>query len=213
MKTIASIVLLMLISFSAFSQSDYETAMREGLDSLNHIRHPEGFQHVANHFERIANVEANQWLPGYYAAYCYIILSFKEQDPTSKEKLLTESENLINKILQIKPDESEIYVLQGMLYQSYISVDPQNNAPVYSARANQSFEKSIALNAGNPRPYYLKGMNLMYTPEAYGGGIKAACPLFKKANELFGKSEKENDLMPDWGTEHNAELLGKCEEK
>ena len=100
-----------------------------------------------------------------------------------------------------------------MLYQSYISIDPQNNAPVFSAKANQSFDKSIALNANNPRPYYLKGMNLMYTPEAYGGGMDAACPLFVKANELFDKHEGESDLMPVWGREYNMQLLEKCGEE
>jgi tetratricopeptide (TPR) repeat protein len=186
--------------------------MREGLDSLNHIKSLGDFQNVANHFERIAGVEKDEWLPGYYAAYCYVVLSFKEQDQGMKEKLLSKSENLINQILEIKPDESEIYALQGMLFQSFIMADPQNNAPTYSAKANRSFDKSIELNSDNPRPYYLKGMNLMYTPEAYGGGMKTACPLMAKADELFSKFEKENDLMPDWGKEYNAQLLEKCGE-
>ena len=153
---------------------------------------------MANQFERIANAEAGEWLPGYYAAYCYVVLSFKEQEAGKKEKLLQKSEDLISQILQIKPDESEIFALQGMLYQSYISIDPQNNAPVFSAKANQSFDKSIALNANNPRPYYLKGMNLMYTPEAYSGGMDAACPLFIKANELFDKHEYRKSWWRDF---------------
>ncbi len=213
MKTIASFFLMLTVAFSAFSQNGYETAMKAGLDSLNKIKSLEDFQDVANHFERIAGAETDKWLPGYYAAYCYVVLSFKEQEPGRKEKLLERSENLINQILEIKPDESEIYSLQGMLFQSFIMADPQNNAPAYSAKANQSFDTAIELNSGNPRPYYLKGMNLMYTPEAYGGGIKAACPLITKADELFCQFEKENELMPDWGKEHNAQLLSQCTEK
>ncbi|MBN2214846.1 MAG: hypothetical protein JW723_11425 [Bacteroidales bacterium] len=210
MKTIASLLLIITLTFSAFSQNGYEKAMREGLDSLNNFKNLADFQNVANHFERIAGAEAGEWLPGYYAAYCYVVLSFKEQEPGKKEMLLAKCENLISQILEIKPDESEIFALQGMLYQSYIMVDPQNNAPVYSVRANQSFDKSIELNSANPRPYYLKGMNLMYTPEVYGGGMKTACPLIAKADELFNQFEKENDLMPDWGKEYNAQLLGQC---
>jgi hypothetical protein len=213
MKTILFVFLTASITLGVYSQTGYEAAMKEGLDSLNHIRNLEDFQNVANQFERIANAEAGEWLSGYYAAYCYVVLSFKEQEAGKKEKLLQKSEDLISQILQIKPDESEIFALQGMLYQSYISIDPQNNAPVYSAKANQSFDKSIALNANNPRPYYLKGMNLMYTPEAYGGGMDAACPLFVKANELFDKHEGESDLMPVWGREYNMQLLEKCGEE
>ena len=213
MKTILSFFLTASVTLSAYSQTGYETAMREGLDSLNSIRSLEDFQNVANHFERIANAETSEWLPGYYAAYCYVVLSFKEQEAGRKEKLLLKSENLVNQILQIKPDESEIFALQGMLYQSFINLDPQNNAPVYSAKANQAFDRSIDLNSDNPRPYYLKGMNLMYTPEAYGGGMKTACPLIEKANELFGRFVKENDLMPDWGKDYNTQLLEKCGEE
>ena len=213
MKTIASFFFVASVTFSVFSQADYESAMREGLDSLNGIKSLEDFQHVANHFERIASADTGKWLPGYYAAYCYVVLSFKEQEPGRKDNLLSKSENLISQIHQIKPDESEIYALLGMLYQSFIYLDPQNNAPIYSVKANQSFDRSIELNKSNPRPYYLKGMNLMYTPEAYGGGMKAACPLLAKANELYVEFVKENDLMPDWGKEYNTQLLGKCREE
>lgn len=210
MKTITSFLFFISLTFCAYSQSGYESSMREGLDSLNSIKSLEDFQQVANHFERIASAEKGEWLPGYYAAYCYVVLSFKEQETDRKEKLLEKSENLLNQILEINPDESEIYALQGMLYQSFIYLDPQNNAPVYSVKANQSFDRSMELNSGNPRPYYLKGMNLMYTPEAYGGGMKSACPLIARADELFSQFEKENDLMPDWGKDYNAQLLGKC---
>ena len=213
MKTIKLSLVLVLISFAGFSQTGYEKAMKDGLDSLKNIKSLNDFQTVANYFERIANAEPKEWLPGYYAAYCYIILSFKEQDAAKKTNLVTKSENLVNQLLKINPDESEIYALQGMLYQAYIQIDPQNNAPVYAAKASSSFDKSIELNSDNPRPYSLKGMNLMYTPEAYGGGMKAACPLLQKAAELFNKFETKGEFMPDWGKDYNAQLCGKCGEK
>jgi hypothetical protein len=210
MKTITALFIFLLVSFSAFSQTVYEQAMHDGLDSLKHIKVLEDFQSVTNHFERIAAAEPGQWLPRYYAAYCRIILSFKEQEKEKKEQLLVKSENLLNGALKISPEESELFALQGMLYQGFIMLDPQNNAPEYSARANQSFDRAITLNASNPRPYYLKGMNLMYMPEPYGGGMKAACPLFAKAKELFETFVKADELMPDWGKDQNEQLLEKC---
>ncbi len=213
MKTITLSLLFALMSFAGFSQTGYEKAMKDGLDSMKNIKSLNDFQTNANYFERIANAEPKEWLPGYYAAYCYIILSFKEQDVTKKTDLIKKSENLVNQILKINPEESEIYALQGMMYQAYISLDPQNNSAEYSVKASKAFDKSIELNADNPRPWYLKGMNLMYTPEAYGGGMKAACPLLKKAAELFDKFEKKDEFMPDWGKEYNAQLVGKCSDK
>lgn len=210
MKTFTFLLLFTLVSFGTFSQTGYEQAMRNGLDSMNNIMKMEDFQRVANYFERIAAAEQGQWLPHYYAAYCEIVLSFKEQEPGKKEKLLLKSEERINQALKINSKESEIFALQGMLYQAFIVLDWQNNAPEYSAKANQSFNKSIELNPSNPRPYYLKGMNLMYTPESFGGGSKSACPLITKANELFEQFTKANDLMPDWGKDYTAQLLKKC---
>lgn len=212
MKKIIISSLIIACAFQVFGQSEYESAMQAGLDSMNHIRNLEDFQVVANYFERIADAEKDQWLPGYYAAYCYVILSFKEKEAARKETLLNKAEDIINQILVIKPVESEIYALQGMLYQSFISVDPRNNAPVYSMKANKSFDRSIDLNPHNPRPYSLKAMNLMYTPEAYGGGMNMACPLFEKADTLFHQYTKVNSLMPDWGMEYNSQLLEKCGE-
>ncbi|MBN2613504.1 MAG: hypothetical protein JXB00_18255 [Bacteroidales bacterium] len=209
MKKMTLTLVLTVLTLSLFSQ-DYNRAMLDGIDSLNHIKKMEDFQQVANYFERIADAEPNEWLPGYYAAYCYIVLSFREQDAAKKATIVNKGENLVNKILKIKSEESEIYALQGMLYQAFITLDYQNNATEYSMKAEASFDKAIELNPENPRSYYLKGMNLMYTPEAYGGGMKAACPLITRANELFENFTKANDLMPDWGKDYNAQLLKKC---
>ncbi|MFO7659268.1 MAG: hypothetical protein R6W78_19590 [Bacteroidales bacterium] len=210
MKKMTLTIVLTVFAFSLYSQGDYTRAMRDGIDSLNHIKKMEDFQQVANYFERIAGAEPKEWLPEYYAAYCYIVLSFKEQDAAKKATILTKGENLVNSILKINPEESEIYTLQGMLYQAYITLDYQNNAMEYSMKAEASFDKAIELNPENPRTYYLKGINLMYTPEAYGGGMKTACPLITKANKLFEQFTKANVLMPDWGKDYNAQLLKKC---
>ncbi len=211
MKTIALFLSFSCLFFHVFSQSNYEKAMLDGLDSLNKSSSLEDFQKIANYFERIASTEEDKWLPGYYTAYCYIQLAFREENTEHKEKLLNIAESFVDKLVKIEPYESEIYSLQGMFYQGMITLDFQNNAPTYSAKANEAFDKSIELNPLNPRPYSLKGMNVMHTPEAYGGGMKAACPLFSKAEELYDKFEKKNELMPDWGKEYNRELLKRCE--
>lgn len=209
MKTILTLVLMFLFT-NLFSQTDYENAMKKGIDSLNGAKNLNDFIIVGNYFERIAQAENTKWLPAYYAAYCFIINSFHESASETKENNLLKAQQLIERMISINPDESEIYALQGMLYQAMISLDPQNNSQNYSVKADQSFEKSISLNEKNPRPYSLRAMNLMYTPEAYGGGMKSACPLFQKAGELFNNFHKSGELMPDWGKEYNAELLKKC---
>lgn len=210
MKTIGSIIISFTITISALSQSAYEKAMQAGLDSLNNIQSLENFQTVANHFERIARQETDQWLPSYYASYCYIILSFKQQDMDKKQSYLDAAEALIEAALKIAPKESELYVLKGLHYQAIISIDPVNNGRTYSQLASETLQEALKYNADNPRAYYLLASNIMYTPEQYGGGMQAACPTFQKAKELYDKETDNDDFMPVWGKNEVEGLAGKC---
>ena len=210
MKTIGLIIISFILSVSAQSQSAYEKAMQNGLDSLNNIQSSEGFQSVANHFERIAKQESQQWLPSYYAAYCYIILSFNQQDVVQKESYIEKAAQLIDGAIKVAPDESELYVLKGMQYQAIITIDPMTNGQIYMQPANEAFQKALELNADNPRAYYLLASNIMYTPEQFGGGIQAACPTFQKAKELYDKETENGQFMPVWGKQEVEGFAGQC---
>jgi hypothetical protein len=52
----------------------------------------------------------------------------------------------------------------------------------------------------------------MHTPEEYGGGKKAALPLFEQAMQLFEKSTMENSFYPDWGKEDCEQNIKICKE-
>jgi hypothetical protein len=204
------ILISFVYSLMASGQGSYEEAMKAGLDSLQNITSPDGFVRCANHFERIAMMESGEWLPLYYSAYCKVILAFQKEDVTEKEKLLQKAELQIDAALKLNPDEAELYVLQGLFYQAYIGLDPVNNGQVYSQKANGSFEQGMRLDDTNPRPYYLHAVNIMYTPEQFGGGMKSACPLFLKSKELFNSYEIKNDLYPDWGKEDCENYCKEC---
>ncbi len=197
-------------SLMVSGQSSYEEAMKAGLDSMQCITSPDGFVRCANHFERIAMMETNEWLPLYYSAYCKVILSFQKEDVNEKDKLLQSAESHIDAALKLNPEETELYALQGFYYQAYIGLDPATNGQIYSQKANGAFEQALRLDDTNPRPYYLQAVNTMYTPEQFGGGMKAACPLFLKAKELFNSRELKNDLYPDWGKQDCENYCREC---
>ena len=120
---------------------------------------------------------------------------------------LDQAQPFIDKALEIYPDESELHVLQGMLYQARIKVDPAGRGMQYSMKATEELNQAKSYNPDNPSAYYLLGMNVLHTPESFGGGAGAACPLFRKADELFRSYVPENVLSPTWGPERNLELL------
>ena len=69
----------------------------------------------------------------------------------------------------------------------------------YGQEMNASFEKAIALDPKNPRPEYLMGMTLYYTPEQFGGGAKAAKPVFESSLKKYNEFVPKDELMPTWG--------------
>jgi len=192
--------------------SIYFSGMKNALDSMKNIKSLEDFNNIANIFERIAKAEKDKWLPYYYTGYIYVILGFKQHGSQNYDEYLDIAQENIDKAMELKPDESELYTLQGLLYQARVMVDPQTRGPVYSPQAAQALEKAIELNENNPRPYYLLGTNLYYTPEDYGGGLEEACPLLKTAKEKYENFIPADSISPNWGEDYNLQLAEKCQE-
>jgi tetratricopeptide (TPR) repeat protein len=203
---------IVFLTLSIYGQDSlYYNSMKDALDSMNNIKSLDDFNNIANTFERIAKAEKDKWLPYYYTGYIYVILGFKQQGSGKLDEYLDIAQENIDKAMELEPDESELYTLQGLLYQSRIMADPQARGQIYSPKAAQALEKAIELNENNPRPYYLMGSNIFYTPEAYGGGLEAACPLLKTAKEKYENFGPADSISPNWGEEYNLQLLEKCQ--
>jgi hypothetical protein len=208
MKNVKMTIFLSLIVMIGYAQKNekYEQMMVEKTEKLQNVKSAQEMLDLANQFERISAVEKEEWLPVYYAAFCYINMTFMEGQSDQKDALLDKAQKLIDQALEIGKNESELHVLQGFLHQGRIQVDPMNRGMQYSMKANESFGEAKAKNPDNPRIYFLQGQNLLYTPEAFGGGAKAACPLLQTAVEKYHIFVPENDYSPNWG-KTNAEAL------
>lgn len=172
-----------------------------------------GLQDLANTFERTANAQTDKWHPLYYAAFCYVNMSFKSQTGEDKDKYLDQAQTMLDRALEIYPDESELMVLQGLLYQGRIQVDTKARGKSFSGKARKALKKAIEYNSNNPRSYYLLGLNVLHTPEALGGGSAAACPHFALANEKYKSVAPNHVLDPNWGAEENyRQLTTNCED-
>ena len=170
----------------------------------------EQYQATANSFERISNIDKSKWLPSYYAAHVYIIMSFVEKDSDMKDKYLDKAQTFIDNCQKIVKNESEVYVLQGFLYQARISVSPMLRGMKYSAKASEALNRAIKINADNPRAYYLLGQNLLHTPSMFGGGVELACPYLTKAKAKYAIFKPKSDISPNWGEKATIKLLAYC---
>ncbi len=211
-KLVFYTVIFLSLGISA-QESAYLTSMKNAVDSMNNIKSLEDFQNIANIFERIAKAEEDQWLPYYYKSYIYVILGVKQKEGEKSDQYLDIAQESMDKALELAPAESELFALQGFLYQVRIIADPQTRGQIYSPKASQALNKAMALDEKNPRPYYLTGTNLFYTPEAYGGGAKAACPYLETAKEKYETFTPASSIHPDWGKDYNMQLLENCHQQ
>lgn len=209
MKTLVTIIFS--ISFlTIFAQENkYEQAMSNAIEKMNKATMVDDFLASANTFERISMNKQKEWLPMYYAAYSYIVISYSIQDNSKKDSFLDKAQKLIDTAFKLAPKESEMYSLQAFLYPSRITVDPLGRGSEFMAKMNHSLEKAIQLNPENPRSYYLQAITTLNLPESLGGGATIAKPIFKLAKDKFDNFQPETFISPVWGKEHNNEELNK----
>lgn len=213
MKLVISLFCVLLFTGNSFSQDKYESGMKTNLAKMEECKTANDYLKVANGFERIAAAEKDKWLPYYYASLNCVLASYSDSSKTAMDIYLNKADKFINAADSLIPNNSEIYTLKGMIAQSRMQVDPMNRWQRYGAQATNNFTKAVQSDSLNPRPEYLLGVGLFYTPEQFGGGPKTAKPILEKSLAKFEKFVPENDLMPHWGKEQVEQYLKQIDEK
>lgn len=213
MKKIMIAAIIALSGFAAQAQNPkYIAAMEKNIAALDTTREPQALQGLANNFERIAGAEKKEWLPDYYAAFCYATMTYQSKG-NAIDNLLDKADVLINKADSLSPNNSEIYVVKAQIKSARISVNPMTRGQKFGAESADLREKAKQLDPTNPRPYYLEGTANFYTPAMFGGGKDKAKPVFEKAQKMFETFKPASSIAPHWGTHETAYFLKKCEEK
>jgi len=212
MKRTILITLVIALAMVVNAQTPFEKAIKEGLTQFDSAKTITDMQAVVGRFERIAMAEPTRWEPLYYAAFTQINMSFRENDGDKKDAILDLAEKNIEKALSINGDRSELYTIQGFLYQGRIQVNPMRGM-TYSQKAAEILSKAIEENPENPRPLFLMAQNIYHTPKMFGGGSKNALPKALEAKELFEKEKgKEEGIAPKWGAKSNLRVIDACNE-
>lgn len=80
-----------------------------------------------------------------------------------------------------------------------LAADAMNRWQKYGALFTENIDAAKAINADNPRIYYLEGSSLFFKPEEYGGGKKVAKPLLEKSVAKFSTFKPQSSIAPQWG--------------
>jgi len=206
------LVILALISSSVnllAQNKKYMDAMEKNVTAVDSSRTIEQLQPLENNFERIANAEKKEWLPYYYAAYANVMMTYEAKGNTI-DTYCDKAEALANKADSLNPNNSEITSLKAQIAAARISVNPMSRGQKYGSEAAVLREKAKTLDPTNPRPWFLEGMSLFYTPSMFGGGKDKAKVAYTKANELFAAFKPASKIAPNWGQRTNDYFLKQC---
>jgi len=213
MKTFVLSFCLLVTTFSmTFAQSaQYESAMNKQIALLDDPanRGPEKMQEIANTFERIAAAEKTQWLPYYYAAYCYVMNALMEKDKSKVDMIDDKAQAAILQADALSPKNDEIYCIRSLIATARIGVDPQTRGMQYGTEAATWLAQAAQINKENPRVDMLQGQSLYYTPEQFGGSKEKAKEKFTVALKKFAAFKPASGIAPHWGEEYTRQLLAK----
>lgn len=210
-KIILSLAVVLFGLVSMAQESVYFRTMEETLEGYSTIQSLADMQALGNKFQMIANVEKTEWLPLYYHAHCYIILSFMEQgDAAKKDSYLDVAEKSIEKMIALAPNEAEVYALEAFYYSGRLVVDPAERGQKYSGLSGQAIGKALALDPTNPRANFIKLQSDKSSAKFFGKDPKSFCPQAKELMANWDNFIPKSSIYPAWGKEQLARIVSDC---
>ncbi|KNB62198.1 hypothetical protein [Chryseobacterium sp. Hurlbut01] len=192
---------LVLFSLLSFAQTTYEKVMKEKIAKIETCKTPEDFQVLANDFHRIADKEKGKWQPNYYAAFSYIQkgrVLMRENKVQELDEVADQAQKYLDEAQNVEKN-SEIMLLQKMIYSLKMMVNPVERYMTFGTKATEQLAMAERTDPNNPRILLIKAEDIYFTPEQYGGSKEKGMELFKKALEKFNSYQTKTDLDPNWG--------------
>lgn len=212
-KTILVSIAMLFAGFLMAAGPKYYQKMGETLPKFGECKTIDDFQSLANQFNVIANAETQEWLPLYYEAQCYIIMSFRtNESPAKKDEYLDVAELAINKMLVLAPNESEAYTLQGFYYTGRLVVNPQERGQKFGQLSGQVVGRALGIEPENPRAQLMQLQNELGTARFFGSDTK---PFLVKAQLLLENWDGykiKSRLHPQWGKDQVEGIVKSLQE-
>ena len=210
-KIILSIAVVLISLVSMAQKPEYYQIMGETLGQFATVQSVADMQALGNKFEVIANAEKTEWLPLYYHAHCYILMSFMEQDATKKDSYLDVAEKSVTKLIEMAPGEAEVYVLQAFYLTGRLVVNPMERGQQYSGLAGQATGKALAIDPTNPRAKMMKIQMDMGSAPYMGLDPKSFCLQAKELLASWDNFKPKSPIHPRWGKDQVAGIVKGCE--
>ncbi len=213
MKKIILLLAVVLVSLVSKAQNpEYVQKMGQTLGEFANCKTVDDFQSLGNKFEMIANAEKGEWLPLYYQADCYILMSFVEQgDGAKKDSYLDVAEKAISKMTEMAPGEAEVYVLQAFYLTGRLVVNPMERGQQYSGLSQQANSKALGIDPANPRAKLMKIQMDMGSAPYMGLDPKSFCPDAKELLAKWDEFKPKSPIHPNWGKDQVEGIVKGCQ--
>ena len=211
-KIILSIAVVFVGIVSMAQKPEFFKTMGETLGQYSACKSVADFQALGNKFQMIANVEKTEWLPLYYQAHCYILMSFIEQnDAAKKDSYLDVAEKSVAKLIEMAPDEAEVFVMQAFYYTARLVVNPMERGQEFSRLSGQAVGKALAMDASNPRAQLIKLQGDMGSAQFFGKDPKSFCPQAKELLANWDNFKPKSPIHPIWGKDQAEGIVKGCQ--
>ncbi len=190
---------------TGFAQSKYDKGMQKAFDLWKNNKTTEASQL----FERISNVEKENWLPPYYVATIEILTSFGLKDAAILNAKLKKAQEFLDMAATNSENNPEIMITQALLNTAYISFDGQKYGMTLSGKNNALYQQALKVAPKNPRVILSKAEWDMGTAKFFGQPIEPYCKDVEKTIPLFEK-ETLPKYYPRGGADRAKEILKKC---
>ena len=205
MKKIITLAALFAVVITS-AQTQFEQGMGKAFGLWKEGKNAE----ASAMFERIASADKTSWLPNYYVALVNTTSAFSEKDKSKVDLLLTKAQDALDVEFIKDQNNSELYVLQALLYTAWVVQDPMTNAQKYSGKVMENYAKAKALDPNNPRAVFGEADYQLGGAKWTGVDTKPLCAQVDKAVELFGTFKPETPFSPKWGLERALEAQKNC---
>lgn len=214
MKRTTILLFTLLIAAAATGQNEkYYQKMGETLGQFGSSSTVEDFQNLANQFHVIASVETTEWLPLYYEAHCYVLMSFMDQQESAvRDGYLDRAESLIDQMEEKAPDEAEVYVMKAFYHTGRLVIDPPGRAMITTPMVNAAIEKALSLEPDNPRARFLLISNEMGTAQYFGSDTAPICEKARQLLQSWDDYQLKSPIYPNWGRNETQGIVSSCDQ-
>ncbi len=199
-------LLMYIVSQVTISQTKFEEGMQQAFQLMQENK----LEESANLFERIGNAEPTNWLPYYNLALLKTRTTFGVKDNTIIESQLKIATEFADKADEISPNNSEIYVLKGLINVAKIASNPMVYGASLSGVTTQLYQKAMAFDANNPRAVSGLAEFEMGGARFFKQDLTPYCKKLEESISLYDNFKPSSKFHPNWGKDRVLEVLKSC---